>query len=74
MLTTPVPESIRKPQKVVPVDRIQHRRHGTLDDFVFQRGDAQRALLSIRLGNILPSGWLRPVGTELIYPNIRNGA
>ena len=65
MLTTPGPESIRKPQKVVLVDRIQHCHHGALDDFVFQRGDAQRALLSIRLGNISPSGWLRPVGVTV---------
>jgi hypothetical protein len=39
MWTTTGPEPIRESQEVLFVDRVQHLDGGTLDDFIFQRGD-----------------------------------
>src|SRR5580692_1361388 len=41
MRAAPRPESIRKSQKVQFIDRIQHLDRGTLDDLIFQRGNAE---------------------------------
>ena len=43
------------------VDAFEHRPHGLLDDFVFQRGDPQRTHFAVRLGNPTPFGWLPSV-------------
>ena len=49
MLTASGPKAVRKPEELFLVDRVQHGDHRALDDFIFQSGDAQRALFSSRL-------------------------
>jgi hypothetical protein len=46
------PEPIRDAEEVFLVDRIQQRDHRSLDNFVLQRGDRERALLTVRLGYV----------------------
>jgi hypothetical protein len=46
MRAAPRSESIREPQKVLFVNRVQHFDSGTLDDLVFKRGNAERAKLA----------------------------
>jgi len=48
-------EPIREPEEILLVDRAQHRRHGSLDDFVFERRDRERALASVFLRNVAPT-------------------
>jgi hypothetical protein len=38
MWTAPGSEPVRESQEILLVDRIEHFHHGTLDNFVFQRG------------------------------------
>jgi hypothetical protein len=54
MLAALRPKSIREPEKILLVDRAQHRRHRSLDDLVFERGDRQRALAAVFLRNVAP--------------------
>ena len=61
MLAAPWLEPIREPEEIFLVDRVQHLDHRALDDLVLQCGDAQRALPSIRLGDVPPPRWQRPV-------------
>src|SRR6516165_7182661 len=42
-------ESVREPEEVFLVDRVQHRNHRSLNDLVFESGDRERALSAIRL-------------------------
>src|SRR5262249_16627729 len=46
MWTTTGPEPIRESQKVPFADRVQHLDSGTLDDFIFQCGNAERPKLT----------------------------
>ena len=39
MLAALRPESIREPEEVFLVDRIEHRYHCSLENFIFQRRD-----------------------------------
>src|SRR6202045_4945576 len=50
------PKSIREPEEILLVDRAQHRCHCSLDDFVFERRDRERALASVFLRNVAPTG------------------
>jgi hypothetical protein len=60
VLTAPGSESIRTSEEVFLIDRIEHRDHRSLDDFVFQCGDPQRALFAVFLRYEPPSdGQLR---------------
>jgi hypothetical protein len=43
-------EPIREPEEVFLVDRAQHRRRGSLDDFVFESRDRERSLLPSSFG------------------------
>src|SRR3954471_19581607 len=61
MLAAPWPEPVREPEEILLVDRVQHRRRGSLDDLVFQRRDRKRTLAAVFLRNVAPTGWLRPV-------------
>src|ERR1019366_6500270 len=54
-------EPIREPEEVFLVDRAQHRRRGSLDDFIFKSRNRERALAPIFLRNVTPTGWRRPV-------------
>jgi hypothetical protein len=42
------PEPIREPQKIFLVNRVAHFHYGPLDDFILQRRNPERTLLSIR--------------------------
>jgi len=64
MLAASRPEPVAEPQEVFLPDGVQHFHQRTLDNFIFQRGDAQRSLAPIRLRDINPSRWLRPIGTH----------
>ena len=71
MLPIPVQsESIRKPEEVFLVDRIQHRDGRPLDDFVLKSGNRERALLAIRLRYVDPPRWLCPIHS-LMEPRIQ---
>ncbi|WP_370882025.1 hypothetical protein [Labrys wisconsinensis] len=61
----PGPESIREPEEVFLVDRVQHRSRRPLDDLVLQGGDRQRTLPAIRLGDIDPPARQRPIRSPL---------
>jgi hypothetical protein len=63
------PEAVGEAQEVGLVDRVEHRRHGVLDDFVLQRRDAQRPHPPVGLGNKCPLRRLRPVGA-LVDPRV----
>jgi hypothetical protein len=55
MRTASGPEPIREPEEIFLVDRVQHLNNRTLDDFVLQRRDAERALPTIRLWYVVPA-------------------
>src|SRR5207244_4360595 len=57
----PRPESVREPEEVFLVDRVQHLDGRPLDDLVLQRGHRERALSTVRLGYVLSPARLRPV-------------
>jgi hypothetical protein len=44
MLMAPRPEPVRKILKVLFPDLVENLHHGTLDDFILQRRNPQRAL------------------------------
>src|SRR6185312_3021305 len=52
VLTAPGTEPVAEPQEVALPDRIQHLRHGSLDDLVLQRRDAEWPLPPVRLGDV----------------------
>jgi hypothetical protein len=51
------PDSVREPEEVFLVDRVQHRDGRPLNNFVLKGGYRERALLTIRLRYVDPSGW-----------------
>ena len=55
-------EPVREPEEVFLIDGVQHHNGRALDDFVFQGGNRQGPLPSVRLWNIRPAGRLRTVG------------
>ena len=59
------PESVREPEEVFLVDRIQHCRRRSLDDLVFESGDRERALSPVRLRYVCPPVWQRPVRSSV---------
>src|ERR1700722_7823319 len=61
MLAALGPEPIREPEEIHLVDLAQHRRHRSLDDLVFERGDRERALRAVFLRNIAPAGRQSPI-------------
>jgi len=48
MLAGSWPESIREPEEVLLVDRVQHRDGRPLDDLAFQGGNRERPLPTVR--------------------------
>src|SRR5438105_1552178 len=67
MWTTTGPEPIRESQEVLFVDRVQHLDGGTLDDFIFQRGDTERPKLArfTHLRDVHPAHRPCSVGSSL---------
>jgi len=55
MLTTPRSEPIRKTQKILLIDCIEHFCHSALDDLVFQGSYAERALSPVRFRYVFPT-------------------
>jgi site-specific DNA recombinase len=53
------PKSVRKAEKVLFVNGIEHLDDGTLDDFVFQRRNAERPLPPVGLRDVRPTNWSR---------------
>jgi len=58
-------ESVREPEEVFLVDRVQHRNHRSLNDLVFESGDRERALSAIRLRYVHSPTWQRPVRSPM---------
>jgi hypothetical protein len=50
----PGPESVREPEEVFLVDRVEHRGRRPLDDLVLQSRNRERTLPAIRLGYVDP--------------------
>src|SRR6202035_5632212 len=61
MWSAPGTEPVREPEEVFLVDGIPHHDGSALDDLVFQGGDRQRPLPSVRLRYVRPAGRLGPV-------------
>src|ERR1700719_681657 len=61
MRTASGPESIREANKVLLVYRIQHGDSRSLDDLVFEGGDRERPLSSVRLRYVVSSRRHRPI-------------
>ncbi len=59
--TAPWPKPVRKASQVHLVHRIEDRHHCLLNDFVLQRGDAQRTLPPIGFRYIYSSRRLGPI-------------
>ena len=51
----PGSESIREPEEVFLVDRVEHRNSRSLDDLVLQGGNRERALFPVRLRYVRPA-------------------
>jgi hypothetical protein len=65
VLAAPRPEGVGEAEEVRLVDGVQHLHHRALDDLVLQRGDAERSLPAVGLGDVLSPGRLCPVGAPL---------
>ena len=59
------PESVGAGEKFLLVDRFHQQYDCFLDDLVFQRGDAELALLAVFLVDVHPFHWLRLVALVL---------
>src|SRR5216683_2133199 len=70
MRAAPWPEPIGEAQEVRLIDGIQHLDDGTLDDLVFQRGDAERPQPPVRLRDVRPPGRPCPV-TACMQPPVQ---
>jgi hypothetical protein len=68
VLATPGPKSIREPQKIFLVDRIEYFDDSSLDDFILQRGNAERPLTSIFFADEFPSRRQRSISTAVYAP------
>jgi hypothetical protein len=58
-------KSTRNPEKVILIDRVQHREGRFLDNFVFEGGNRDRSLSAVRLRYVLPPAWQRPISSPL---------
>ena len=65
VLAAPRPEAVGEAEEVRLVDGVQHLHHRALDDLVLQRGDPERPLPAVGLGDELSPRRLRPVGAPL---------
>ena len=58
-------ESVREPEEVFLVDRVQHRDSRPLDDLIFKGGDRERALPAVRLGYVDAPGRQGPIRSSM---------
>src|ERR1041385_1800706 len=70
MRTAPRPESVGESPEVHLVAGIEDLNDRPLDNLVFQRGDPQRPLTPIRLRDVRPPTWQRPV-TPRLHPDMQ---
>jgi hypothetical protein len=61
MRAAPRPKPVREPEEVRFVHRVQDRDDGTLDDFVLQRGNAERPWPPVRLQDVRAPNRLRSI-------------
>src|SRR5664279_6035696 len=54
-------ETVGEAGEVPLVDGVEHLDDGPLGDLVLQRGDAERPLPPVRLRDVRPTRWARPV-------------
>src|SRR4029077_12667948 len=57
----PRPESVREPEEVLLIDRVQQRDYRPLNDLVLQGSNRERALSAIWLGYVHSPAWPRPI-------------
>jgi hypothetical protein len=55
VLAAPFPKSVGEAEEVHLVDGVQHLDHDSLDKLVLQRGDTERPLPPVGLGDVHPS-------------------
>jgi len=72
MAPAPLPEPVRAVEEVRLIDRLQYPRHPALDDFVFHRGDAERAHLPVRFRDVDAPDRLRLIAHPL-HPFDKSG-
>ncbi len=65
MLVASWPEPIREAEEVGFVNGVEYFHRRSLNEFVFERRDAERSLPPIRLGNVHPTHRLGPVRSAL---------
>src|SRR5215470_4884416 len=65
VLTAIGPKSIREPEEILLVYRVQHRDRRSLYDLIFESGDRERSLSAIRLRYVLAAARQRPIGSPL---------
>src|SRR6266403_5454940 len=65
VLTAPRSESIRKAEEILLVDGLQNVHDGLLNDFVLQTQNAEWPLGAVRLRDVCPSGWARPIAAPM---------
>src|SRR6266545_472357 len=70
MLAAPGSESIREAEKVLLVDGVHHLDRRALDNLVLQRGDAERSLPPVGLGDVDPARWSCSV-RSLVQPLVQ---
>src|SRR5207245_4052044 len=65
MLASPRSESVRKAQKILFVDSVQHLDGRALDEFVFQHRNSERSFPPVALVDVRPTHRLRSIRSSL---------
>src|SRR5690606_8248779 len=65
MSTTSRPKSVRKPEKLHLINRVEDFNDRPLNDLIFQRCDTQRALPAIPFGDKYPTRRFRSVRSSM---------
>src|ERR1700682_1372586 len=65
MLAASRSESIREAEEILLVDGLQNVHDGLLDDLVLQAQNAEWPLGTVRLRDVCPSGWARPIAAPM---------
>jgi hypothetical protein len=64
------PKPVREAKEINFVDGAEELGYRTLKNLIFQRGDTERPLATVSLGNIYPPDRLRPVATRVNQRNV----
>jgi hypothetical protein len=65
VLATPGSKSVGEAEEILLVDGVEHLHYCALENFVLKRGDAERPLPAVGLGDVRPASWLRPVRSTM---------